>query len=69
MDIKQVLDLTPRELQGLNQKINNDSLVDIEQSKQIFDLFDKVPSDEPDNMITLHRMEMEVFLLRNWELP
>ena len=42
MDIKQVLDLTPRELQGLNQKINNDSLVDIEQSKQIFDLFDKV---------------------------
>lgn len=41
MDLKQVLHITPRTLNALN-KNNEESLVDIEQSKEIFNLFDKV---------------------------
>ena len=41
MDLKQVLNITPRTLNALN-KTDDESLVDIEQSKEIFDLFDKV---------------------------
>ena len=41
MDLKQVLNITPRTLTTLN-KTDDESLVDIEQSKEIFDLFDKV---------------------------
>ena len=41
MDLKQVLNITPRTLNALNKK-DDESLVDIEQSKEIFDLFDKV---------------------------
>merc|ERR1712150_187073 len=40
MDLKQVLHITPRTLNALN-KTDDESLVDIEQSKAIFDLFDK----------------------------
>ena len=44
MDLKQVLDLTPRTLASLNKNKEQEeqSLVDVEQSKKIFDLFDKV---------------------------
>ena len=49
MDLKQVLDLTPRTLRALvktNTKEDGedeeDIAGDVEQSKQIFDLFDKV---------------------------
>ena len=45
MDLKQVLDLTPRTLRSLNQRSSEDSLVDVQQAQQIFDLFDKVPVD------------------------
>merc|ERR1711936_1299478 len=41
MDLKQVLDLTPRTLRSLNQRSSEDSLVDVQQAQQIFDLFDK----------------------------
>lgn len=41
MDLKQVLHITPRTLNVLNKK-DDENLVDIEQSKEIFDLFDKV---------------------------
>ena len=44
MDLKQVLHITPRTLNALN-KTEDESLVDIEQSKEIFDLFDKVSNN------------------------
>ena len=69
MDLKQVLDLSPRTLHGLNQDINDDSLVDIEQSKQIFDLFDKVQSDEDDFLLSPLRTETGEFPPRSWGLP
>ena len=44
MDLKQVLHITPRTLNALN-KTDDESLVDIDQSKEIFDLFDKVSNN------------------------
>ena len=43
MDLKQVLNISPRTLSALN-KNSEESLVDIAESKEIFDLFDKVSS-------------------------
>ena len=44
MDLKQVLNISPRTLNALN-KNSEESLVDIAESKEIFDLFDKVSSN------------------------